>query len=533
MLRLALAQHRFPVGAIDANASRILALADEARERGADVIVYPALTLCGGMPEGLVDEPGFLAACRDRVHGLARALRGVCGIVGWPEHADGRLWRATSVLADGGVVVTRRDPWCADASPAPPPVTFERGGLRLELAAMDDPAGAAGAARADLRLVPLAMAFEHGAPAALADDLARVAGDTGRATLACNLVGGEGTRVFFGGSALADADGSVQRITAFEEAVPVVGFDPARGTFGSVDGIDEGEDSREGQAWAAIVMALGDYFQRNRFERCWLGLSGGIDSALVLCAAVEALGPGRVVAVRLPSRYTSSASNDLAAEQAARLGVTLLGVPIEAPFAGFTAALQPAFARAATLGLGPEAGSPGDTTPENLQARSRGAVLMALANRFGGLVLNTSNKSEAAVGYGTIYGDMVGGYGPIQDLYKTEVYAIARWLNAHAAAPVIPPGVITRAPSAELRPGQTDQDSLPAYDVLDAILRRHVEERQGARAITDAGFDETVVARVLGLVRASEWKRRQAAPGPKLSLRSLAERNWPIGNGWA
>ncbi|MBN8726568.1 MAG: NAD(+) synthase [Xanthomonadales bacterium] len=537
MLRIALAQHRFPVGAVDANADRIFALAREARERGAGLIVFPALTLSGGAPDGLLDEPGFLAACRTRVDDLARELDGIACIVGWPEQIDGRRWRAAAVTAGGRILATWREPWPGDPPPAAaaPPARFELAGVRLELAGLDEAgtAGPAGAAPAALRLVPLATPFEHGAPAALADDAARAAHEYGIAVAACNLVGGEDSRVFFGGSLLAGRSGAVQRAAAFSEALLLADFDPVEGTFRGAEGTATAEDSREGQAWAAIVMALGDYFRRNGFARTWLGLSGGIDSALVLCAAVEALGPDKVVAVRLPSRYTSGASNDLAAEQAARLGVKLLSVPIEAPVAGFTAALQPGFAHAASLGLGPEVGRPGDTTLENLQARSRGAILMALANRFGGLVLNTSNKSESAVGYGTIYGDMVGGYGPIQDLYKTEVYAISRWLNTRAGAPVIPPEVITRAPSAELRENQVDQDSLPPYEVLDAILHRHIEERQDLRAIVAAGFDESVVTRVLGLIRISEWKRRQVPPGPKLSRRTLAERNWPIGSGWA
>jgi NAD+ synthase/NAD+ synthase (glutamine-hydrolysing) len=242
----------------------------------------------------------------------------------------------------------------------------------------------------------------------------------------------------------------------------------------------------------------------------------------VLCVAVDALGAQNVTGVRMPSRYTSGLSNDLADEQARALGVNIIEVAIEAPFRGFLDALAPAFA-----------GSAADTTEENLQSRSRGCVLMALSNKFGGLVLTTGNKSEYAVGYATIYGDMCGGYAPIKDLYKTEVFALARWRNAIAGAPVIPVAVIGRPPSAELRENQTDQDSLPPYDVLDAILLRHVDQEQSRDDIVRAGFDAAIVDRVLRLVRISEWKRHQAAPGPKVSRRAFGrERRYPITSGW-
>ena len=264
-----------------------------------------------------------------------------------------------------------------------------------------------------------------------------------------------------------------------------------------------------------------------------LGLSGGIDSALVLALAVDALGAANVTGVRLPSRYTSALSNDLATEQAQALGVELLSVPIEAPFEGFLAALAPSFAGRAV-----------DVSEENLQSRCRGSVLMALANKLGGLVLTTGNKSEYAVGYATIYGDMCGGYAPLKDLYKTEVFALARWRNEQAAARggcgpsgsaslPIPPAVIARAPSAELRDNQRDEDSLPPYDVLDAILVRHVDQEQSRAEIIAAGFDAATVERVLQLVRISEWKRQQAAPGPKVSRRAFGrERRYPITSGW-
>jgi NAD+ synthetase len=322
---------------------------------------------------------------------------------------------------------------------------------------------------------------------------------------------------------LADGDGTIHAAArAFEDHWLVADYDAASRQFTEVQWPAETDESRESLAWRAVVRGTRDYCAKNGFDKVWIGLSGGIDSALVLAIAVDALGAGNVTGVRLPSRYTSNLSNDLADEQARALGVKIITVPIEAPFRGFLDALAPAFA-----------GSAADVTEENLQSRCRGAILMALANKFGGLLLTTGNKSEYAVGYATIYGDMCGGYAPLKDLYKTEIFALARWRNAIAGAPVIPWAVIDRPPSAELRENQTDQDSLPPYDVLDAILARHIDEEQSAAEIARAGFDAAVVDRVVRLVRISEWKRQQAAPGPKVSRRAFGrERRYPITSGW-
>jgi NAD+ synthase (glutamine-hydrolysing) len=284
----------------------------------------------------------------------------------------------------------------------------------------------------------------------------------------------------------------------------------------------DGDESRDALAWRAIVRGTRDYCHKNGFEKVWLGLSGGIDSAVVLAIAVDAVGAENVTAVRMPSRYTADLSNDLAAEQCAALGVEYETIAIEAPFRGFLDALAPVFA-----------GKPTDLAEENLQSRTRGALLMALSNKLGGLLLTTGNKSEYAVGYTTIYGDMCGGYAPIKDLYKTEVFELARWRNTVGSAPVIPQAVIERPPSAELRANQIDQDSLPPYDVLDAILLRHIDQEQSRGEIVAAGFDAAIVDHVLRLVRISEWKRHQAAPGPKVSRRAFGrERRYPISNGY-
>jgi NAD+ synthase (glutamine-hydrolysing) len=328
--------------------------------------------------------------------------------------------------------------------------------------------------------------------------------------------------VFDGASVVADADGTVHpAAAAFTEQWLVVEFDRETRRFTALDWTVDGDESEDALAWRAVVRGTRDYCRKNGFGKVWLGLSGGIDSALVLAIAVDALGAGNVTAVRMPSRYTADLSNDLAAEQCERQGVRLLTLPIEKPFQGLLDALGETFAD-----------RPADTTEENLQSRTRGALMMALTNKFGGLLLTTGNKSEYAVGYATIYGDMCGGYAPLKDLYKTEVYALARWRNT-VGDPVIPAGVIERPPSAELRENQTDQDSLPPYDVLDAILRRHVDQEQSTDEIVEAGFDRETVERVVRLVRISEWKRHQAAPGPKVSRRAFGrERRYPITSGY-
>jgi len=541
-LRIALAQFDFPVGAIAANEERILALVAEARDRHrADVIVFPELALSGYPPEDLLQRPGFLSACAASIERIASAVHGIVAVVGWPESAGAVVYNAASVLRDGTIDATYRKRELPNyavfderryfaVDPDGGACTFPVNGVPLGVVICEDlwfpePLADTVRAGAEMVLVPNASPFERDKHAQRDALLATRAGEAGAAIAYLNVVGGQDALVFDGASVLADGDGRVHpAASAFEDALLVADYDAAARRFVPADWPVERDESRESLAWRAIVRGIRDYCGKNGFRDVWVGLSGGIDSALVLALAVDALGAEHVTAVRLPSRYTSGLSNDLAEEQAAALGVELRTVPIEAPFAGFVHALEAAFDQPA-----PD----GDVTLENLQSRCRGAILMALANRFGGLLLTTGNKSEYAVGYATIYGDMCGGYAPIKDAYKTEVYALARWRNAMAGAPGIPPAVIERAPSAELRENQTDQDSLPPYDVLDAILFRHIEQEQTREEIVAAGFDDATVERVLRLVRISEWKRQQAAPGPKISRRAFGrERRYPITSGW-
>jgi NAD+ synthetase len=549
-LRIALAQFDFPVGAVASNAERIAAMIAEARDvYRARVVLFPELALSGYPPEDLLLRPSFLAECEAALQRIAAATHGIVAVVGWPQSAGAIVYNAASVLRDGRIATTYRKrelPNYAvfderryfDVDPDREVCVFEVDGVAVGLVICEDmwfpePIAQTVAAGAQLLLVPNASPYERDKhaqrDALIAQRVHETIADGRGAGLAyLNLVGGQDALVFDGASVLADGDGVVHpAAAAFVDQWLVADFDAHTRRFSPVDWLVDGDESRDALAWRAVVRGTRDYFAKNGFDKAWIGLSGGIDSAAVLAIAVDALGAGNVTAVRLPSRYTADLSNDLAAEQCEALGVRLLTLPIEKPFQGYLDALGDAFADA-----------PADTTEENLQSRTRGALLMALSNKFGGLLLTTGNKSEYAVGYTTIYGDMCGGYAPIKDLYKTEVFALARWRNTVGGSTanggsVIPPAVIARPPSAELRHGQRDDDSLPPYDVLDAILLRHVDQEQSRAEIVAAGFDAATVDKVLRLVRISEWKRHQSAPGPKVSRRAFGrERRYPISNGY-
>jgi len=538
-LRIAMAQFDFPVGDVAGNAARIAAMIAEARDAyDADVVLFPELALSGYPPEDLLYRPSFLRDCEAAMARIAASATGIVAIVGWPQAAGAVVYNAASVLRDGGIAQTYRKrelPNYAvfderryfDVDPDREDCVFEVAGVPLGLVICEDlwfaePIASTVARGAQLVLVPNASPFERDKHAQRDALLAQRARETGAAIAYLNLVGGQDALVFDGASVVADGDGSVHpAAAAFTDQWLVVDYDAASRRFAPVQWVEDGDESRDALAWRAVVRGTRDYCAKNGFKSAWLGLSGGIDSSLVLAIAADALGPENVTAVRMPSRYTADLSNDLAREQCDAMGVKLIALPIEKPFQGYLDALAETFA-----------GLPADTTEENLQSRTRGALLMALSNKFGGLLLTTGNKSEYAVGYATIYGDMCGGYAPIKDLYKTEVFALARWRNT-VGDPVVPQAVIDRPPSAELRPDQKDEDSLPPYDVLDAILLRHVDQEQSRAEIVAAGFDPATVDKVLRLVRIGEWKRHQAAPGPKVSRRAFGrERRYPISNGY-
>jgi len=469
---------------------------------------------------------------------VARAVGGdITAVVGWPESAGSVLYNAACVLRDGQVIANYRKRELPNynvfderryfhVDPDGGPCVFEVKGVPVGLVICEDlwfpePLAETAAQGAQLVLVPNASPFEHNKHAQRDALLAQRVRETGVALAYINLVGGQDALVFDGASVVASGNGEISpAASAFTEQWLVVDYEADSRMFTPVQWQDEGDESRDALAWRAVVRGIADYCRKNGFSKAWVALSGGIDSSIVLAMAVEALGAENVTAVRLPSRYTADLSNSLAQEQCQALGVRMETIAIESAFTGFLDALGPMFE-----------GRQPDTTEENLQSRARGAIMMALSNKFGGLLLTTGNKSEYAVGYATIYGDMCGGYAPIKDLYKTEVFALARWRNTVGGAPVIPQGVIERPPSAELREGQLDADALPPYDVLDAILTRYVDLEQSRAEIIAAGFDAGVVERMLRLVRMSEWKRQQAAPGPKVSQRAFGrERRYPISN---
>ncbi|MBP6750899.1 MAG: NAD+ synthase [Xanthomonadaceae bacterium] len=540
-LRIALAQFDFPVGAVKQNAERIATMIAEARdEYGADIVMFPELALSGYPPEDLLLRPSFLRDCAEAIETVAAGTAGIVAVVGWPQAAGSVVYNAASVLRDGKIERTYRKrelPNYAvfderryfDVDPDREDCVFEVKDVPVGLIICEDlwfaePIASTVRNRAQLVLVPNASPFERDKHAQRDALMAQRATETGAAIAYLNVVGGQDALVFDGASVVADGDGTVHpAAAAFTEQWLVVDYDAEARRFAPVQWQDDGDESRDALAWRAIVRGIQDYCRKNGFSKTWLGLSGGVDSSMVLALAVDALGADNVTAVRMPSRYTAELSNDLAEEQCIALGVKMLTVPIEKPFQGYLDALSEVFAGKAV-----------DVTEENLQSRARGAMLMALANKLGGLLLTTGNKSEYAVGYATIYGDMCGGYAPIKDLYKTEVFALSRWRNTVGGAPVIPPAVISRPPTAELRDNQKDEDSLPPYDVLDAILLRHVDQEQSREEIVRAGFDAATVDKVLRLVRISEWKRHQAAPGPKVSRRAFGrERRYPITNGYS
>ncbi len=539
-IRIAMAQFDFPVGDVAGNTERIIEMIGQARdEYGAGLVMFPELAVSGYPPEDLLLRPGFLYECEQAMTRIAAACRGITAVVGWPQAAGAVVYNAASVLRDGLVEQTYRKrelPNYAvfderryfDVDPDGGGCVFEVNGIPVGLLICEDlwfaePLADTVRAGAQLVVVPNASPYERGKHAQRDAVLAARTRESGAAIAYLNVVGGQDALVFDGASVVADGDGTVHpAAAAFVDQWLVVEYDGATRRFMPHVWMDDGDESMDALAWRAVTRGIQDYCSKNGFKKVWLGLSGGIDSAIVLAMAVDALGAENVTAVRLPSRYTAGMSNDLAAEQCEALGVKLEAVSIEPAFQGLMQALAPMFE-----------GTTPDVTEENLQSRSRGVILMALANKFGGLLLTTGNKSEYAVGYATIYGDMCGGYAPLKDLYKTEVFGLSKWRNTVGGAPVIPPAVISRPPSAELRENQTDQDSLPAYDVLDGILYRYIDQEQSRTEIVAAGYDPAVVDRVLRLVRISEWKRHQAAPGPKVSRRAFGrERRYPISNGY-
>jgi NAD+ synthase (glutamine-hydrolysing) len=526
-LRLAAAQLDLWVGDIEGNVARIVRAAAHARDAlGADLLIAPELALIGYPPDDLLLRSALPQAIARGLDALRREVRGIGLVVGFPERTAQGLYNAAWAIRDGQVLARYRKQLLPNYGvfdekrhflPGQGSTVFELHGVRLGLCICEDlwgpePAAAAKAAGAELLIGINASPYDLAKGRERLAVLRARTAETGLPVLYVNLVGGQDELVFDGASLAVNADGAVAfQAPAFEEGVFPVGYRDGRLTGALAAPLSE-----EATAYRGLVCATRDYVERNGFPGALVGLSGGVDSALVATIAADALGPQRVWTVALPSRYTAPMSNEDAQRQARALGVRHTVLPIEQAFAAFTGTLAETFA-----------GQPADLTEENLQSRCRGVLLMALSNQFGHVVLTTGNKSEMATGYATLYGDMCGGFAPIKDVYKTLVYRLARYRNS--VAPVIPERVLTREPSAELRPGQKDSDSLPPYAVLDPILEAYVEDNRSIAEIVALGYEETLVRRVAALVRRSEYKRRQAPPGPKITRRAFGrERRYPI-----
>lgn len=538
-MRIALAQINPTIGDFAGNVDRIAAAAQAARARGAKLVVCPELSVCGYPPMDLLDHRSFVAANIEALNRLRQRLPSGLGVVVGhvapnPTGVGKTLYNAASLLADGAVVGSQAKSLLPtydvfdearyfEPAAACRPVPFA--GQRLGLTICEDiwwesapdPSGAYARdpvaeqtrAGATMMLAPSASPYHLGKPAVRSALLARVAAASGCPVLYANAVGGNDGLIFDGQSLACAADGRlIHRSPGFREDVAVVDTDSTERAAPA------GDDYREVEA--AIGIGLRDYLAKTGHDRVCLAVSGGIDSAVVAAVAARQLGAERVTAFALPSRYSSAGSRRDAEALARALGIDLHVLSIEPAFAAFLRTLAPVFA-----------GRPPDTAEENLQARIRGALVMAFANKTGALALATGNKSELATGYATLYGDMAGALAPIGDLWKTQVYALARRINRDG--PIIPDATIDKPPSAELRPGQLDSDSLPPYGVLDAILQRYVERSEGAGQIVAAGFEPGLVDRVLRMVGQAEHKRRQAATVIKVSPRAFGPgRRFPI-----
>jgi len=576
-LRVAACQINTRVGALDHNVQLILDALDQANEAGCDLAVFPELAITGYPPEDLLLKPGFIADGRAALDAVAAATRGCVAVVGYVD-AGRDLWNAAAVCAHGEVVGTyhkRELPNYAVfdearyfAPGAEPAQLWSIGGVRVGISICEDAWNPAGPildqadSGAELIVNLNASPYTEGKDARRQRLMATRAADASTALVYVNQVGGQDELVFDGGSMVLDARGElVARSPQFAEDVLIVDLDvdpvyrkrlldprgrpsdrllpvaaiahrevevevdhrrpdaevPALPASGIAPALDPDEE-----VYRALVVGTRDYLVKNGFRDVVVGLSGGVDSTLVATIAVDAIGPEHVHGVLMPSRYSSDHSQADAVQLAENLGIEHRTIPIEPGHAAVLDMLAPSFE-----------GRDPDLTEENVQSRLRGLTLMALSNKFGWIVLSTGNKSEAAVGYATLYGDTVGGYAVLKDLYKTRLYELCRWRNTVGGAPVIPEHVLTKPPSAELRPDQRDDQSLPPYEVLDPILRGYIEDDRTQRELIEAGHDPDTVRRVTRLVDGAEYKRRQSPIGPRITDKAFGkDRRLPITNGY-
>ena len=532
-LRVAVAQLNLLVGDIDGNAARVIDSSARARdELGADIVVFPELTLTGYPPEDLLLRPGMYERVALAVARIQDTVRGITVVFGYPRREGEAHYNSVVMMRDGEVLGRGDKQHLPNYSvfdekryfsPGRERCVADIGAFRVGAVICEDvweagPVAEVAADGAQLVLNINASPFHVDKGSEREDIVSRRARESGVPLVYVNLVGGQDELVFDGESFVVDAAGRLAcRFPAYEEGLFTVDFARRDGRLAPlVSGAPAPPLSTDASIYRALVLGVRDYVTKNGFEGAVIGLSGGIDSALTLAVAVDALGADVVEAVMLPSRYTAAMSREDAAEEARRLGVEYHEISIDEVYQAFLDALAGEFA-----------GYPVDTTEENIQARCRGVILMAISNKKHKMVLTTGNKSEMAVGYATLYGDMAGGFCVLKDVVKTRVYRLVAWRNA--IEEVIPLRVIERPPSAELAPDQKDTDSLPPYEILDPILRRYVEQDQGVEDIVAAGFDAETVRRVVRMVDRNEYKRRQAPPGVRITRRAFGrDRRYPI-----
>jgi NAD+ synthase len=542
--RIALAQANPLMGDIAGNLAKARAMRAEAAKSRADLILFPELYIVGYPPEDLVLKPALQEDAREAIETLARDTSdgGPAVLIGTPWVDAGRLYNACLYLDQGRVlgrtykhdlpnygVFDEKRVFAVGPMPGP----FDIRGVRIGVPVCEDiwtpdVVECLSETGGEILLVPNGSPFEAGKEDVRLNLIVSRVKESGLPLIYLNQVGGQDELVFDGASLVCNADGHLAHaLPAWEEALVVTEWQRTVNGWVCAKGECAGEEDRETSVYHAMMLGLRDYVNKNRFPGVVLGLSGGIDSALSAAVAVDALGPDRVRCVMLPSQYTSRESLDDAAEIARLLGCAYETVPIEPAVEAFTHALYNTFAGRAV-----------DTTEENIQSRIRGVILMAISNKFGPMVLTTGNKSEMSVGYATLYGDMCGGYNVLKDVYKTEVFRLARWRNANVprgclgpAGRVMPENVISRPPSAELRADQKDEDSLPPYEILDGILEMLVEGEMSFAEVVAKGYEPATVKRIEQLLYVSEYKRRQAPPGVKITRRNFGrDRRYPITN---
>jgi NAD+ synthase (glutamine-hydrolysing) len=555
MVRVALCQANLSVGDIDGNIERIRERISSASELGVDLVVFPELSVTGYPPEDLLLRPRFIERANHAVHALAADIKNIVVLVGFPS-LSGNLYNAAATLSEGKVAaiyhkrhlpnyaVFDEQRYFTSGSTA---VVLQLNGLGIGISICEDlwqlggPAEwAAREGGAQLIVNLSASPYHHAKGHEREQMFATRCADYNCYLAFCNAVGGQDELVFDGHSLVIDPRGNVlARGKQFEEDLVIADIDPVADQTTQIQSnrvtqVDVFQDQTpkppfvqreprtplepEAEVYHALVLGTADYFRKNGFQHAVLGLSGGIDSALSLLVAVDALGPESVTAISLPSRYTATMNREDATDLTERLGVRLLEIPINALVKGYESALANPFADTAQ-----------GVAEENLQARIRGNIIMALSNKFDWLVLTTGNKSEMSVGYATLYGDMAGGFSILKDVFKTWVYRLSQWKNR--GAEIMPQRIIDKLPSAELSENQLDTDNLPPYDVLDKILAAYVEDNRSPTEIETLGFDRALVKRIINLVDRAEYKRRQAPPGIRISTRAFGkDRRLPITN---